>query len=104
MDDKNAHIQEVGAGGRIRLPKEVMDALDVAPGNQIKIEIRGDLISIARHQVKDPFAALKEKKTPGLKELMAQQENRKKEAAREFDKRMQEKHEIRPEDREDFWK
>ncbi len=55
MDEKNAHIQEVGAGGRIRLPKEVMDALDVAPGNQIKIEIRGDLISIARHQVKDPF-------------------------------------------------
>ncbi len=38
------------------------------------------------------------------KKLMEQQENRKKEAAREFDKRMQEKHEIRPEDREDFWK
>jgi antitoxin component of MazEF toxin-antitoxin module len=104
MDDKNPFIQEVGAGGRIRLPKEVMKALDVAPGNQIKIEIRGELISIARHQVKDPFAALAEKKSPGLKELMEQQESRKKEAAREFEKRIKEKHEIRPEDREDFWK
>ena len=104
MNDKNAHIQEVGMGGRIRLPKEVMDALDVAPGNQIKIEIRGDLISIARHQVKDPFAELKNKKTPGLQELMSMEETRKKEAARVFEQRMQEKHEIRPEDREDFWK
>lgn len=103
MDDKNTHIQEVGAGGRIRLSKEVMDALDVAPGNQIKIEIRGDLISIARHQVKDPFAALKNKKTPGLEELMSMEKTRKKEATRVFDERMQEKHEIRPEDREDFW-
>jgi antitoxin component of MazEF toxin-antitoxin module len=104
MNDKNAHIQEVGAGGRIRLPKEVMDALDVGPGNQIKIEIQGDIISIARHQVKDPFAALKNKKTPGLQELMSIEEKRKKEAARVFEERMQEKHEIRPEDREDFWK
>ncbi len=104
MNDKNAHIQEVQAGGRIRLPKEVMDALDVGPGNQIKIEIQGDIISIARHQVKDPFAALKAKKTPGLEELMSMVETRKKEAARVFEERMQEKHEIRPEDREDFWK
>ncbi len=104
MNDKNAHIQEVQAGGRIRLPKEVMEALDVGPGTQIKIEIRGDLISIARHQVKDPFAALKNKKTPGLQELMSIEETRKKEAARVFEERMQEKHEIRPEDREDFWK
>lgn len=104
MADNSPYIQEVGAGGQIRLPKEVMKALEVAPGNQIKIEIRGDLISISRHQVKDPFAALAEKKSPGLKELMEQQESRKKEAAREFEKRMQEKHEIRPEDREDFWK
>ncbi len=103
MDDKNGHIQEVGAGGRIRLPKEVMDALNVAPGNQIKIEIRGNLISIARHQVKDPFAELKNKKIPGLDELMSKEKSRKKEAAREFDKRMQEKHEIRPEDRKEFW-
>ena len=103
MDEKNAHFQEVGAGGRIRLPKEGMDALNVAPGNQIKIEIRGDLISIARHLVKDPFAELKNKKTPDLQELMSIEETRKKEAARVFNERMQEKHEIRPEDREDFW-
>lgn len=82
MADNSPYIQEVGAGGQIRLPKEVMKALEVAPGNQIKIEIRGDLISISRHQVKDPFAALAEKKSPGLKELMEQQESRKKEAAR----------------------
>jgi hypothetical protein len=54
--------------------------------------------------VKDPFAEAAKKKTPGLGELMAQQKSRKKEAAAEFDKRIQEKHEFRPEDREDFWR
>ncbi len=104
MNDKNVHIQDIAEGGRIRLPKKVMEALGVVPGNQLKIEIRGDLISIARHHVKDPFAEAAKKKTPGLEELMAQQESRKKEAAAEYEKRIQEKHEIRPEDREDFWR
>lgn len=104
MNESHVHVMEVGEGGRIHLPKDVMKALGVAPGNQIRIEVREDLISIARHQVRDPFAEAAKKKTPGLKELMAQQEARRKEAAQEFDKRIQEKHEVRPEDREDFWR
>jgi len=104
MEDKNIYIQELGDGGRIRLPKEVMKALGVVPGNQLKIEIRGDLISIARHHVKDPFAEAAKKKNPGFNELMAQQKSRKEEVAAEFEKRIQEKHEVRPEDREDFWR
>ncbi len=104
MSENAIHVIEIGQGGRIHLPKEVMKALGVAPGNQIKIEVRGDLASIARHKVKDPFAEAAKKKTPELKDLMAQQEARKKEAAREFEKRVQEKPEVRPEDREDFWR
>ena len=104
MNENPGHVMEVGEGGRIHLPKEVMKTLGVGPGNQIKIEIRGDLVSIARHQVRDPFAEAAKKKTPGLKELMAQQEARRKETTKEFDKRIQEKHEVRPEDREDFWR
>ncbi|HBK78933.1 MAG TPA: hypothetical protein DDZ83_04475 [Nitrospinae bacterium] len=104
MSDKNIHIQDIGEGGRIRLPKEVMKALGVVPGNQLKIEIRGELISIARHHVKDPFAEAAKKKSPDLKELMEQQKVRKKEAEEQFKKGMQEKHEIRPEDREEFWR
>ncbi len=104
MGDKNIHIQEIGDGGRIHLPKEVMKALGVVPGNQLKIEIRGELISIARHQVMDPFAEAAKKKTSGFNELMAQQKSRKEEVAADFDKRIQEKHEIKPEDREDFWR
>jgi len=104
MKDINIHIQDIGEGGRIRLPKEVMKALGVVPGNQLKIEIRGELISIARHHVKDPFAESAKKKTPDLDELMKQQRSRKEEAAAQFKKNMQEKHEIRPEDREDFWR
>ncbi|MBI2131969.1 MAG: AbrB/MazE/SpoVT family DNA-binding domain-containing protein [Candidatus Tectomicrobia bacterium] len=104
MNESHVHVMEVGEGGRIHLPKDVMKALGVAPGNQIRIEVRGDLISISRHQVRDPFAEAAKKKTPGLKELLAQQEARRKEAAQEFDKRIQEKHEVRPEDREDFWR
>ena len=104
MSDKNTYILDVGDGGRIRLPKGVMEALDVVPGNQLKIEIRGDFITLARHLVKDPFAEAAKRKTPGLGELMAQQESRKKEAAAEFEKRIKEKHEIRPEDKEEFWR
>lgn len=104
MNDKNTYIFDIEDGGRIRLPKGVMEALGVVPGNQLKIEIRGDFITLARHLVKDPFAEAAKKKTPGLSELMAQQESRKKEAAAEFEKRIKEKHEIRPEDKEDFWR
>jgi len=104
MDEKKIHVMEVGRGGRIHLPKEVLKALDVAPGNQIKIEIGEAAVTIARHQVKDPFAEAARKKTPGFKELMEKEAARKKEAAEVFEKRVQEKHEIRPEDREDFWR
>lgn len=104
MSDKNTYILDIEDGGRIRLPKGVMEALDVVPGNQLKIEIRGEFTTLARHLVKDPFAEAAKKKTPGLSELMAQQESRKREAAAEFEKRIKEKHEIRPEDKEDFWR
>ncbi|MEE9273947.1 MAG: hypothetical protein V3V62_01385 [bacterium] len=105
MDKKNFFIIEVGTGGRIHLPKEVMEALDVVPGNQIKFDIAGGGVSIGRHQLKDPFADLaNKKKGPDFKDLFAKEADRKKEAARVFEKRVQEKHEIRPEDREDFWR
>ncbi len=104
MTEKNIHIIEVGSGGHIKLPKEVMKAIDVVPGNQIKFEIGSGHASLTRHQVKDPFAEAAKKKGHNFKDLMAQQEERKKEAARLFEKGVKEKHEIRPEDREDFWR
>ena len=104
MNDKKPHIVEIGQGGRIHLPKDVMKSLDAGPGNQIRFEIGADSVRILRHQVKDPFAEAAKKKTPDIQDLMSQQAARKKEAADLFDKGMQEKHEIRPEDREDFWR
>lgn len=104
MTEKKIHIIEVGSGGRIQLPKEVMKAIDVVPGNQIKIEVGTGHASMTRHLVKDPFAEAAKKKKHDIKDLMAQQEARKKEAARLFEKGVKEKHEIRPEDREDFWR
>lgn len=105
MNEKKPLVQEIGNGGRIHLPKEIMKAMGVGPGNQIKFEVQGEWVMIARHQIKDPFAeAANKKKGPGFKDLMAQEEARKKEASKIFDQRVQEKHEIRPEDREDFWR
>ena len=104
MSEKKPYIVEIGQGGRIHLPKDVMKSLDAAPGNQIRFEIAEDSVQIKRHQVKDPFAEAAKKKTPDIQDLMSRQAARKKEAADLFDKRMQEKHEIRPEDREDFWR
>lgn len=104
MSDKKPHVIEIGRGGRIHLPKEIMKSMNVAPGNQIRFEVEGESARIVRHQVKDPFAEAAKKKTPDIRELMDQQEARKKEAADLFDKGIQEKHDIRPEDREDFWR
>lgn len=104
MSEKKPYVVEIGQGGRIHLPKDVMKALDAVPGNQIRFEIGEDSVRILRHLVKDPFAEAARKKTPDIQDLMNQQEARKKEAADLFAKGMQEKHEIRPEDREDFWR
>lgn len=104
MNEKKPYIVEIGQGGRIHLPKDVMKSLDAGPGNQIRFEIGEDSVRILRHQVKDPFAEAARKKTPDIQDLMSQQAARKKEAADLFEKGMQEKHEIRPEDREDFWR
>lgn len=104
MNEKKPYIVEIGQGGRIRLPKDVMKSLGAGPGNQIRFEIGDDSVQILRHQIKDPFAEAAKKKTPDIQDLMSQQAARRKEAADLFDKGMQEKHEIRPEDREDFWR
>ncbi len=104
MNENKPYIVEIGQGGRIHLPKDIMKSLDAVPGNQICFEIKGDSVQIKRHQVKDPFAEAAKKKIPDIQDLMSQQATRKKEAADLFNKRMQEKHEIRPEDREDFWR
>lgn len=104
MNEKKPYIVEIGQGGRIHLPKDVMKSLGAGPGNQIRFEIGDDAVQILRHQIKDPFAEAAKKKTPDIQDLMSQQAARKKEAADLFDKGMQEKHEIRPEDREDFWR
>ncbi len=104
MIEKKPLIVEIAQGGRIHLPKDVMKSLDAGPGNQIRFEVEGDSVRILRHQVKDPFAEAARKKSPDIQELMSRQAARKKEAADLFDKGMQEKHEIRPEDREDFWR
>ena len=104
MNEKKPYIVEIGQGGRIRLPKDVMKSLDAGPGNQIRFELGDGSVQILRHQIKDPFAEAAKKKTPDIQDLMSQQAARKKEAADLFEKGMQEKHEIRPEDREDFWR
>ena len=104
MDDKKPFIVEIGQGGRVRLPKDVMKSLGAGPGNQIRFEIGDDAVRILRHHIKDPFAEAAQKKTPDIQDLMSQQAARRKEAADLFEKGMQEKHEIRPEDREDFWR
>ena len=50
MSDKKPHIVEIGQGGRIHLPKDVMKSLDAGPGNQIRFEIGEDFVRILRHR------------------------------------------------------
>ena len=49
MSEKKPYVVEIGQGGRIHLPKDVMKALDAVPGNQIRFEIGEDSVRILRH-------------------------------------------------------
>ena len=46
MSDKNMFIQDVGDGGRIRLPKEVMKALDMwhmERASEVELTLSGEM-------------------------------------------------------------
>ena len=80
----------IGADGTLRLPPDALDALGAEAGDEVKlfIDSRKKFVRIERHS-DDPWAdALREKKSKGLEDLLAEQQKRQAAADDLFNKRL----------------
>lgn len=97
----------VGRDGSVKLPQDAMEALDLAPGEQVELRIdtRRKQIRLERH-VDDPWKeALKQKDEKGFEDLMSEQKAREAEAERLFDQRSKEPPpKKKPEDDPGYWR
>lgn len=102
---KPTRILKVGSQGEIVLPPEAMEALGLEPGGQVELHI--DTVRKAlrlERKVADPWAeALKDKKSPGFEDLMADQTRRQKEAGKNFEEKLKKPPPAEPDDR-DRWR
>ena len=100
---EHVEITSVDERGRIELSPKALDALGVGPGKEVKIKVRGRQVTLERH-IADPFAEVLHKpKAPTIEELIKAEKKKKEEAAKEFEERLKEPPEVRPEDRPQFW-
>ncbi len=97
----------LGPKGELHLPAEALHALELKPGESVKLRIdaRNKVLHLERH-VDDPWKeALKEKQNPGFEDLLQDQKQRDAEATRQFEQRMKDPVKPpRPEDRPDHWR
>jgi antitoxin component of MazEF toxin-antitoxin module len=97
-------IQAVEEGGFVQLPKQVMDALGLSPGKEVKFRMTGNRVTLERH-IADPFAEYRNRpQDPGMGDLIKAEAEKKKEVSKEFEERLKEKPEFTPEDHPDFWR
>ena len=103
-------ILDLGADGSLKLPPDVLEALELEPGQKVRVHLdtRRKEIRVERH-VDDPWGeALKKKQGPDFDDLFADQSRREAEAERLFRERMEqvkkEKPKRRPEDDPDYWR
>jgi len=103
-DKEKTHIEPVEDGGFIRLPEEVLSALDLSPGKEVKIRLAGKRVTLERH-IADPFAEYQNRpEAPSMDDLIQADAEKKNAVAKEFEERLKEKPEYLPEDHPDFWR
>ena len=103
-DKEKTHIEPVEDGGFIRLPEEVLSALDLSPGKEVKIRLAGKRVTLERH-IADPFAEYKNRpEAPSMDDLIQADAEKKNAVAKEFEERLKEKPEYLPEDHPDCWR
>jgi len=107
MTKKPPRLLDVGPDGSVRLPADVLESLEIAPGGKVALNVdtRHKVIRLERH-VEDPWAeALRDKNTKGFDDLLSDQEARDREAHRIFEERLKEPPPKRkPEDDPDLWR
>ncbi|MGQ0612134.1 MAG: hypothetical protein ACT4PV_00070 [Planctomycetaceae bacterium] len=98
---------KLGPKGELQLPDEALQALELKPGESVKLRIdaRHKVLHLERH-VDDPWSeALKGKKGRELEDLLTEQKQRDAEATRLFEQRLKDPVKPpRPEDRPDHWR
>ncbi len=69
-DKEKTHIEPVEDGSFIRLPEEVLSALGLSPGKEVKIRLTGNRVTIERH-IADPFAEYRNRpEAPSMDDLI----------------------------------
>jgi len=103
-------ILDLSADGSLKLPPDVLEALQLEPGQKVRLflDTRRKEVRVERH-VDDPWAeAMKKKEGPDFDDLFADQNRREAEAEQLFDRRVdqvkKEKPKRRPEDDPDYWR
>lgn len=99
---------DIGADGGVRIPPEVLEALEIEPGGKVRlfVDTRRKSLRIERHS-DDPWAdALKPKSQKDFEDLLDAQKDRDEQARRVFEKRVKETPPAKrkPEDDPDLWR
>ncbi len=89
--------------GSIRLPADVLEKLGWTTASFLEYEVSGDHIELRRVEV-DLFAeAMKKPDSDAFDKVLKKQKDSQSAAFEDFEKRIKDPPEVRPEDRPDFW-
>ncbi len=89
--------------GTLRLPAKLVRKLDLKAGSYVKVTVEEGVLSLEETDF-DPFEEAKKPTDPGsIEKFLQDEEQKKKDAAKTFEKLMENPPEVRPEDRPDFW-
>ncbi len=98
-----SHRLRVAPDGSIRLPAELMEHLGWKTGSYIEFEKKGERLHLWRVEV-DLFAeAVKKPDDDAFDKIMKKQKESQSKAFKDFEKKIKDPPELRPEDRPQFW-
>jgi len=104
---KKPRTLDIGANGEVRIPDDVLRALDIGPGEKVEIvlDTRRKQLRIERF-VDDPWAeAMEQKPQKGFDDLLSEQSKREQDAEKIWEEKLKEGPDKRkPEDDPDYWR
>ena len=93
----------VAADGSIKLPEKIRETLGWTSSSFLEFEVKEDRVEIWKIEV-DLFAeVMKKPDQDGFDKVLKKQKERQSAAFEEFEEKMKDPPELRPEDRPQFW-
>ncbi len=100
-DGKRVRIDESGA---VKIPQAMLDQLDWGEGTYLELRLEDGSVHASKIEF-DPFAeALRAPDTDAFDRRVAEESSEKTDALADFERRLRESPEARPEDRPDHWR